>query len=126
VLEGSFWQLVSGVEVEGWESVAPTARFENGRMAGSTGCNQYTAPYTVDGDTLELGPVVSTRMACAPPADAVERGYLAALERVTRWLGDADEVVLLADDGADLLRFRPSAEPPPADPAVARTATAGV
>lgn len=113
MLEGVSWQLASGVEVEGWESVAPTAVFEGGRMAGSTGCNRYTGPYTVEGDTLELGPVVSTRMACAPPADAVEAAFLAALERVTRWLGDADEVVLLADDGAELLRFRPSTEPAP-------------
>ena len=114
MLEGVQWKLASGVDVAGWEAVAPTAVFEGGRMAGSTGCNRYTAPYTVDGDTLELGPAVSTRMACPPPADAVEDAFLAALQRVTRWLGDADEIVLLADDGAELLRFRPGPEPSPA------------
>ena len=66
-----------------------------GRAAGLTGCNRFTAPYTVDGDVLELGLIASTRMACPPPADAVERVYLAALERVTTWQSEDGELALL-------------------------------
>ena len=84
-LEGVPWVLVSGVDVEGWEQAAPSATFEDGKVAGSTGCNRFTASYTVDGDALELGQIATTRMACPPPADAVERDYTAALGRVTAW-----------------------------------------
>ena len=53
--EGTPWVLASGVEVDGWEEFAPTVRFEGGTVSGSTGCNRFTGPYSLDGDTLELG-----------------------------------------------------------------------
>lgn len=74
-------------------------------MAGSTGCNRYTAPYTLDGDQIQLGPAAATQMACPPPLDEVERSFLDALDRVERWSVD-DEVLTLSDgDGNEVLRF---------------------
>jgi heat shock protein HslJ len=105
-IERKPWVLVSGLDVEGWESVAPSATFEDGRLSGSTGCNRFTGSYTIDGDSLELGAMASTRMACPPPADAVERAYLAALGRVTTWRVDNEELALLDDDEAEVLRYR--------------------
>lgn len=106
-LEGVPWVLRAGVEVDGWEAVAPTATFADGTVAGSSGCNRYTASYTVDGDALTLGPIASTRMACQPPADAVEHAYFAALEQVAGWRLDGDELALLDADGDELLRYAP-------------------
>jgi heat shock protein HslJ len=97
--------LDSGVEVDGWEEFAPTVKFDGGTVSGSTGCNRYRGPYSLDGDTLELGAIASTRMACVPPADAVEREFLAALERVEHWRSDAEGLVLLGDGDAELLCF---------------------
>ena len=108
-LEGPLWVLAAGIDIDGWEAVAPTATFQDGAVAGSSGCNRYNAPYTVDGDTLELGAVASTKMACPPPADAVEQAYLAALETVTGWRIDGEELVLVDGDGAELLRYVPGA-----------------
>ena len=111
--EGVPLVLASGIEVAGWDEAAPTATFDDGRLAGSTGCNRYTGPYSVEGETLQLGAVASTRMACVPPADAVEREFLAALEQVARWRSDLDGLVLMDDGDAELLRFvMPT---PPAD-----------
>ena len=104
-LEGVPWVLASGVDVEGWEEVAPSARFADGRVAGSTGCNRFTGAYTVDGDALELGQIASTRRACVPPADAVERAFLAALERVAAWSVEGDELTLHDSDHEEVLRF---------------------
>ena len=104
-LEGVPWILVSGLDVAGWEEVAPSATFEGGSVAGSTGCNAFTASYTADGDALELGPIASTRMACPPPADAVEREYVAALERVTAWRSENGELALLDSDETEVLRY---------------------
>jgi heat shock protein HslJ len=105
-LEGVPWVLASGLDVEGWEEVAPGATFEEGRVAGSTGCNRFTASYRVDGDALEIGEVASTRMACAPPADAVERAYLEALGRVATWRSEKGELALLDADETEVLRYR--------------------
>jgi heat shock protein HslJ len=110
-LEGVAWVVRSGIDVEGWESVAPNATFAEGTVSGSTGCNTYMGPYTVDGDTLELGALATTRMACAPPADAVEREYVAALEQVAGWRIEDGELVLADGDGAELLRYGVGSSP---------------
>ena len=87
------------------EAPSPSALFADGTVGGSTGCNRYTASYTLDGDSLELGTIASTQMACPPPADAVERAYLDALGRVTGWRTDGEELVLVDEDDAELLRY---------------------
>jgi len=104
--EGVPWLLSSGIDVAGWQAVAPSATFADGTVGGSTGCNRYTAGYTVDGDSLDIGEVASTRMACPPPADAVEREYLAALGRVEGWRLEDDDLVLVDADDSDVLRYR--------------------
>ncbi len=95
------WVLASG----------PSATFSDGMVSGSTGCNHYTASYTQDASELEIGDIATTNMACPPPADAVERKYLAALERVAGWRLVDDELALDDGDSDELLRFR---EPSPA------------
>lgn len=104
-LEGVPWVLSAGVDVDGWEATPPTAAFDGGTVAGSTGCNRYSASYTLDGDAVELGPIASTKMACRPPADAVEREYVAALERVAGWRLEDGQLVLLDADDGELLRY---------------------
>ena len=104
---GSFvgvpWVVSSGVDLAGTDAV-PSATFTDDTVGGSTGCNRFTASYTVDGDAMEIGEIASTRMACPPPADAIERAYLAALGRVAAWHLDGSELVL-ADDDNELLRY---------------------
>ena len=104
-LEGTPWLLSSGIDVDGWEAVAPSAAFEAGTVSGSSGCNRFNAGYEVDGDALELGNIAGTRMACQPPADEVETVYLAALEQVRGWRIEDDELVLIDEDNSELLRF---------------------
>lgn len=100
------WTLVAGIDVAGWEDVAPSVTFEHGKAAGSTGCNRFTAPYSVDGEKLDLGQVAVTQMACAGSAGEVERAFLDALEQVRTWRIEGDELVLGSDDDKPLLRFR--------------------
>ncbi|HEX5781267.1 MAG TPA: META domain-containing protein [Solirubrobacteraceae bacterium] len=94
------WMLASG----------PSATFTDGTVAGSTGCNRFTASYTLEGDVLEISPAATTRMACEPPVAAAEREFLAALDRVAGWESAGGELVLSDADGNELLRFR---EPSP-------------
>ena len=104
-LEGVPWVLVAGIDVEGWAAFAPSATLDGQRISGSTGCNRFTAAYALDGAALAVGPVAATRMACPPPAEAVERAYAGALERVAGWRVEEGELVLLAADGGELLRY---------------------
>jgi heat shock protein HslJ len=66
---------------------AVTLAFRDGRLAGTSGCNRYTAQATAGaapGD-VSLGPAASTRMACLEePAASVEARYLAQLGAVRR------------------------------------------
>ena len=111
LLEDTFWVLVSGEGIEIPKGVSPSATFFEGRMAGSTGCNRYRAPYSVDGDKLQLEAAVSTKMACLPALDALERSYIDALDRVERWRVDGEALSLGDGDGNEVLRFQKSAGP---------------
>lgn len=105
-----------------WDDPAPdsilvTALFDGGRVAGRGGCNRYTGPFTVMDASLDAatGPMVSTKMACAPPAMEVEDRYLRSLGGVSRW-GWAQGMLALTyrtDDGVGTLLYRrapPSAQ----------------
>ena len=110
-LENRPWVLVSGIAVPLTPATAsPSATFAEGRVGGSTGCNRFTGPYTLDGDSLEIGQIASTRMACIPPADRVERSYLGALGKAASWRLDGEQLVLADADGAELLRYAPATE----------------
>ncbi len=70
-LEGVRWVLVSYKDPQGKTATAlptgrVTAEFASGKVAGSAGCNTYTAAYKVDGNKLTVGKTVST-MKAAPP-----------------------------------------------------------
>lgn len=83
-LEGTSWALTSldgsmGID---FDPVATpvTLVFEDGNVAGVSGCNNYAGGYTVDGMTLTFGMLISTMMMCEDDAMAVEQAYLAALQ----------------------------------------------
>jgi heat shock protein HslJ len=107
-LEGVPWVLASGLDVEGWEEAPPSATFEGGTVAGSTGCNRFTASYALDRESLRLGALALTLMACLPPRDAVERAYVAALEQVAACRVEDGELTLHDANGGELLRFAPA------------------
>lgn len=73
----------------------PTLRLDasGSRASGFAGCNRFTGTYTLAGDSLSFGPLVSTKMACAQGND-VETAYLAALGNV-RGFSVSDSVLTL-------------------------------
>ena len=73
------------------------------RASGFAGCNQYTAPYRIAGDTLTFGAIAATRMACAD-GDEVEQSFLTALSAVRTYHASDGELTL---DGATSIRFQP-------------------
>ena len=105
-IEG-FATLPSGVET-------PTIRFgSDGRLAGNTACNRAGAGYTVDGNTLTIEALISTRRACVDPqGNALERAYLKAVEGTHAYRITSGQLELLDATGTsrqrrDLLRAEP-------------------
>ena len=97
--------MTSGLSSPSWEDFAPSATFADGRVSGSAGCNTYNASYEVDGESLQLGDIASSLMACPPLADPIENEYLGKLRAVDGWRIERDELVLVDGDGNELLRF---------------------
>lgn len=112
---GGNWQLVTLGEAEPLPpDVSITLTFTGNRISGSSGCNRYmglVAPAEPPRGIRISGALAGTRMACAPPVDAVEQDYLRRLEKiylygflagrlVISW-GDADARGLLTYQRAD-------------------------
>jgi len=132
---GSVWGLVLGVTlfVAGCATAGPRALVEtswhlaaiNGeplpalpqpltlefsagdfRASGNSGCNQFSGPYTLEGEMLSFGAIISTKRACIDEsANAREAQYLGLLGGVSRYTRNGDELHLFAGD-REVLEFR--------------------
>ena len=80
-------------------SRAPSASTPLHRAPGFAGCNRYSAPYTIAGDSLGFGPAISTKMACAE-GDSLERAYLAIIPDVTGYQATDSTLTLTGSSGA--------------------------
>ena len=80
----------------------PTAIFdEAGTVSGNAGCNEYNGPAVVDGESIAIGPLVSTRMACADEAASMQEAqYVAALEAATTFIVHGSTLEVRDADGA--------------------------
>lgn len=107
-LEGAPWAITAiggrRVSHDGAE-----LRFDGERLTGSAGCNRLAAPYTVDRDTLRVGFVRATRMACPGPAMAAEERLVAMFAEPirVRWMGRRT-VMLVSRSGGITLQRRES------------------
>ncbi len=88
-----------------------TAKFNTeGGVSGSGGCNTYTANFTTSGKVgLKIGPAISTMMACEPASImTTEQQYFAALEKVSRYQRDANQLTLKDSSGATQVTYIPA------------------
>jgi heat shock protein HslJ len=105
-LVGPHWE-VTGIN-NGQQAVSSvivgstvTATFgADGSVSGSAGCNSYSAPYTLSGDRLKVGPAVVTRKLCDTPDGVMqqEAAFLKALENSTA-VEAASHAITLSDAG---------------------------
>lgn len=108
-IAGRDWILTSVgdlTEPRGMQDRPATIRFDSAgaRAAGFAGCNQFSAGYTLTGDSLAFAPAISTKMLC-PEAMELETSFLGALERVTRVQATDSTLTLYGPEGI-LARFR--------------------
>jgi heat shock protein HslJ len=79
---------------------------EDGRVAGSSGCNHYFASYNVTGTAISIGPVGSTKMYCTSPGVMQQEStYLASLGRAAAFTITGNRLSLAEANGTTLLSF---------------------
>jgi len=94
-LAGSEWRPV---RIGASDLAADTKAFvqfrSGGELVGQGGCNRFFGRYKIEGETIEIGPIGATRMACPEPVMAEEASFLAALEAARTWTRDRTSLVL--------------------------------
>ena len=111
---GTQWDVVRAADGSvDWSAMHVTLGFQEGRAGGRAPVNRYFGTCRdLGAGGLELGPFGMTMMAGPPAAMAAETLFLGLLERVRGYRRPEEDVlVLVDDDGAELLALRPSADP---------------
>lgn len=100
-LGGTDWRLteIGGRAAEPSDVTRrPWLRFavDSSRMNGHLGCNRGGSPFTVNGDEIRFGPMMSTRMACIDEAmNRQETALGEALQKTDRFRVSGDVLELL-------------------------------
>ncbi len=98
-LPGGEWRIaeIRGVDDVGDAKTAFSFR-DDGRIAMTVGCNRLMATPEIKGSNIRIGPVVSTRMACPPNLDDMERKLLSALEATRSFKMSSSQSVITFKD----------------------------
>lgn len=114
-LPGTSWVLTDLAGTPALPGGKATLTFpEAGRVAGNGSCNRFTGSVTINNDSLKMGPLASTRMACIDNnVSKQEDTYLKALGAATRYAYQDPYLLIYAEGFAKPLRFTPAASGQP-------------
>ena len=90
-LPGSAWKVITFAGQTPLADHPITFEFDTeGNIAGDTSCNRFGGSCAIDGNTLEIGPLRSTRRACQPEVMQQEQNFLALLGAAATWKIDGE------------------------------------
>lgn len=111
-LPGSAWQVTS---LAGQDTLADhpvTFEFDTeGNIAGNASCNPFGGSCVIEGRTIKLGPLRSTRRACEPEVMQQELAFLATLGTVTTWEIDSEGGLVLRGEGGEIRAAKAAVTP---------------
>ena len=99
-LSGTTWTVttVGGDFVDA--NSPPTIDFAaDGKVSGTTGCNQYSGTYEVNGNEIAVGLLAMTMMLCEGSIGEQETLFGPALQGATTWAIDETGMLLLSGAG---------------------------
>jgi heat shock protein HslJ len=97
-LAGTRWMGVVDASID--KSFAPWLEFTGeGRVSGYTGCNLMQGAWKSEGGEVRIGPLATTKRACAGPEQAIERRVVAALSEQSRVTREAERLVFTTAAG---------------------------
>jgi len=101
------WRLVSygsaSSQTPAMPDVDTSIEFLDGQLNGNVGCNGFGGEYEVDGDTIKLGPVMSTMMFCEGPVGDQELGTIAVFQESAKFVLDGDTLTITSADGNSVI-----------------------
>jgi len=101
-LAGSQW----GYPLEDGVTDRRFVRFAaDGQVHGNGGCNSFRGAYDQAGSAITIGPLATTRKACAQEIMARERSFLSVLAGARGVQATHFKLVLLTADGTELVRL---------------------
>ena len=102
-IPGSAWQVTTFAGQAPLADHPITIEFDNeGNVAGDASCNRFGGACKIEGKTIEVGPLRSTRRACEPEIMQQEHKFLALLGSVTEWEIDAEDTLVLRAEGGEI------------------------
>ena len=101
------WKLVSygppgpsSNQIPAVPDVETSIEFDSeGRMNGNVGCNGFGGDYTVDGDKITFGPVMSILMFCDGPVGGQETATLGVFFGTATFTLDGNLLTITSADG---------------------------
>jgi uncharacterized lipoprotein YbaY/heat shock protein HslJ/uncharacterized lipoprotein NlpE involved in copper resistance len=108
-LEDNYWKLTRLGEhrvpvLDGEREPHIVFHSENGRVAGTGGCNRFSGGYEIDGKKITFGAMATTMMAC-PDGKGVDLALMAALEAARSFRKTAHHLELLDENEKAVARF---------------------
>jgi len=107
LIEGLDWRVV---EIGGRavpEGVEASLRLAGRSVAGRGGCNRFTGTFDLTGETLTIGPVAATMMACPGEQMAAERALFDAFAATRGFDIGADGALILLGSRGPVARLVP-------------------
>jgi heat shock protein HslJ len=114
-LDGTKWIMTTYAVVGSMKDALPSpavditfspAKDGNGTVDGNGGVNQYSGPYTVQGEKLTVGPLSSTRMAGDQAAMDQESAYLSALQLAASYKISGDTLTISNRSGIAVVTYK--------------------
>lgn len=95
------WAIVeiSGARVSGERY---SLSFDGGRISGQAGCNRFSGGYRQNGETLTIGALAMTRMACPGPGMAHEQRFSEIMRGPVRISFPDGDTLLLTGAGGEV------------------------
>ncbi len=111
LLTGNSWVLSSllggGLDLGKFSGGLPSLDFlEGGKLAGFTGCNNFSGGFSLEGTGIKLDPGAMTRKACEGKG---ENEFISALGSVKNFKVGKEKLTLL-DGATELMSFVPKKE----------------
>jgi heat shock protein HslJ len=108
LLTGNSWSLSSlmgqGLDLEQFPGAVPSLDFlEGGKLAGFSGCNNFSGNFSLEGTGVELDPGAITKKVCSGTG---EQGLLYAIKKANQFKVDKNKLTLL-DGDTELISFVP-------------------
>jgi heat shock protein HslJ len=76
----------------------------DGQVVGNGSCNHFFSVYTITGNSIQIGPILSTKKGC-PGKFELETAFFSALQAARTYQRDDHMLVLFDESGQELARF---------------------